>query len=151
MVNPGLLLRQLCALSVSQPALTKTRNVQISKVACNPQLAPRSPIEPPRKLVTPYNGPTYGNPYHPAEVNRRADRGGGKYRCPRFHSNLHSQNVIICDKKPRYCGGPMPSATIDSNRVEFFRNARFTRPVGPLRCLAIMSSAFPCRSGSSCL
>ena len=54
-----------------------------------------------------------------------------------------------CDGKPGYSGGAMPSASRDSKRVEFFRNARFTRPVGPLRCLAMMSSALPCRSGSS--
>jgi len=48
-----------------------------------------------------------------------------------------------CDEQPRYSGGAIPSPSMDSKRVEFLRNARFTRPVGPLRCLAMMSSALP--------
>ncbi len=43
---------------------------------------------------------------------------------------------------------PEPSA-MDSNRVELFRNASLTVPVGPLRCLRMISSATPSSSGSS--
>ena len=37
------------------------------------------------------------------------------------------------------------------NLVQFFRNASISLPVGPLRCLEMMISALPCKSGSSCL
>ncbi len=44
---------------------------------------------------------------------------------------------------------PLPPCIMDSNRVELFRNASFTVPVGPLRCLRINISAIPSSSGSS--
>lgn len=50
-----------------------------------------------------------------------------------------------------YSSGAIPPSASDSNRVQCLRNAIFTRPMGPLRCLAIMISARPCSSGSSCL
>src|SRR5689334_23383 len=49
----------------------------------------------------------------------------------------------------RYSGGPWSSTAIFSNRVERLMKASFTRPVGPLRCLAMMISARPSNSGSS--
>jgi len=50
-----------------------------------------------------------------------------------------------------YSSGAKPPSTMVSNLVQFFRNARLIRPIGPLRCLPMMISALPCRSGSSCL
>src|SRR5258708_32813239 len=50
--------------------------------------------------------------------------------------------------RKNYSGPTAPSAS-DSNLVELFRNASFTVPVGPLRCLRIISSATPSSSGSS--
>jgi hypothetical protein len=64
------------------------------------------------------------------------------YRLPSHPANLVSANKI-------YSGRAIPSCSMDSNRVEFFRNARFNLPVGPLRCLAIIISARPSSSGSS--
>jgi hypothetical protein len=45
-------------------------------------------------------------------------------------------------------GGPKPSGAIDSKRVDRLTKASFTLPVGPLRCLAMISSACPSSSGS---
>ena len=105
----------------------------------------------PKKPLTTDNLATYEDSGSFAKSGGEVAGRGTECLYERFHSLLHSFNVTVSDNKPRYSGGAMPSASMDSNRVEFFRNARFTLPVGPLRCLAIMSSAFPCRSGSSCL
>src|SRR6516162_6630362 len=40
-----------------------------------------------------------------------------------------------------YSSGTLPPSSSDSKRVELFRKAILTRPVGPLRCLAMMISA----------
>lgn len=50
-----------------------------------------------------------------------------------------------------YSSGSVPPSASDSNLVLFFRNAILTLPMGPFLCLAIMISALPCNSGSSCL
>ena len=50
-----------------------------------------------------------------------------------------------------YSSGAIPPSASDSNRVQCLRNAILIRPIGPLRCLAMMISARPCSSGSSCL
>src|SRR6266436_509021 len=50
-----------------------------------------------------------------------------------------------------YSSPAIPPSAMDSNRVQCLRNAILTRPMGPLRCLAMMISARPCSSGSSCL
>ena len=50
-----------------------------------------------------------------------------------------------------YASEPIPPSASDSNLVQCLRKAIFTRPIGPLRCLAIRISARPCSSGSSCL
>jgi hypothetical protein len=52
------------------------------------------------------------------------------------------------DVYPSFTSGPTPSA-LDSNRVELFKNASLTVPVGPLRCFRMISSATPSSSGSS--
>src|SRR5579871_6435066 len=52
------------------------------------------------------------------------------------------------DDSSQYSPPPLSCARF-SNRVERLMNASFTTPVGPLRCLAIISSALPSRSGSS--
>jgi len=51
--------------------------------------------------------------------------------------------------KDAHSGVSMPSCAIDSKRVDRFKNARRNLPVGPFRCLAMMSSATPSSSGSS--
>jgi hypothetical protein len=50
-----------------------------------------------------------------------------------------------------YSSSPVPPSARDSNLVLFFKNAIRTLPMGPFLCLAIMISALPCNSGSSCL
>jgi len=50
-----------------------------------------------------------------------------------------------------YSSSGVPSSTSVSKRVQLLRKAIRTLPIGPLRCLAIMISALPCSSGSSCL
>ncbi len=47
-------------------------------------------------------------------------------------------------------GSLLPSIRL-AKRVELCRNARLNLPMGPFRCLAMMISARPLRSGSSCL
>ena len=47
-------------------------------------------------------------------------------------------------------GSLLPSSRL-AKRVELWRKARLNLPIGPLRCLAMMISARPLRSGSSCL
>ena len=54
-------------------------------------------------------------------------------------------------RRGAYSSELTPPSAIDSNLVQCLRNAIRTRPMGPLRCLAIMISARPCNSGSSCL
>ncbi len=51
----------------------------------------------------------------------------------------------------RYSSGATPPSARDSNRVQCFKNAIRTLPIGPFRCLEMMISALPCNSGSSCL
>jgi hypothetical protein len=62
-------------------------------------------------------------------------------------NGLVSGNLMACQSV--YSSASIPSETVDSNRVEFFRNASFTFPVGPFRCFAMINSARPWRSGSS--
>lgn len=50
----------------------------------------------------------------------------------------------------RYYASLLPSKRL-AKRVELWRNARLNFPMGPLRCLAMMISARPFNSGSSCL
>src|SRR5271163_2764527 len=57
---------------------------------------------------------------------------------------------ISCSQSPAQSSGEKPPSTMVSKRVQGFRNANRTLPVGPLRCLAMMISALPCSSGSSC-
>src|SRR5580700_6077337 len=42
-----------------------------------------------------------------------------------------------------YSSPAIPPSAMDSNRVQCLRNAILTRPMGPLRCLAMMISARP--------
>src|ERR1700674_1896080 len=46
--------------------------------------------EQPRRPEAPYNGMTYGNPAHPAEMGARVAGRGGICRYARFDSLLHS-------------------------------------------------------------
>jgi len=51
--------------------------------------------------------------------------------------------------RPQSSGAATPAAAAEWKRVYIFSKTRFTVPVGPFRCLPMMSSAFPCLSGSS--
>jgi hypothetical protein len=53
--------------------------------------------------------------------------------------------------RPRYSPGSLLPSIRFAKRVELCKNARLNLPIGPLRCLAMMISARPLRSGSSCL
>src|ERR1019366_10630469 len=50
-----------------------------------------------------------------------------------------------------YSPGTLLPSSMFAKRVELCRKARLNLPMGPLRCLAIMISPRPFRSGSSCL
>jgi hypothetical protein len=50
-----------------------------------------------------------------------------------------------------YSLGSLLPSSIFAKRVELCRKARLNLPMGPFRCLAMMISARPLRSGSSCL
>ena len=65
-----------------------------------------------------------------------------------FHRLWKRSCSPIYPGKP-YSGDPMPSWAMDSKRVDRLTKASLIRPVGPLRCLAMMISATPSSSGSS--
>src|SRR6266849_8440110 len=96
---------------------------------------------------------TYGRLVDAECTDGAVTQGGDPARGAQFHRLSTASGmgvVIVCvTSKRRYSGGAIPSASMDSNRVDFFRNARLILPVGPLRCLAIMISARPSSSGSS--
>jgi hypothetical protein len=52
--------------------------------------------------------------------------------------------------KDNHSSAILPPSAIISNRVQFFRKASISLPVGPFRCLEIMISALPFNSSSSC-
>ena len=67
-----------------------------------------------------------------------------------FHSIFHRRKVsILCFLAGDYSGSIPPPPMMDSKRVELLRKASLTVPVGPLRCLRMISSATPSNSGSS--
>ena len=71
------------------------------------------------------------------------------HRSTSFPQNVEAELLSETEGRNPYSGGPMPSGAMDSNRVDRLTKASLTLPVGPLRCLAMMSSARPSSSGSS--
>ncbi len=65
------------------------------------------------------------------------------------HEVKTQKDFKICVFLGALCGEGFYSLARDSKRVLRLMNARSTLPVGPLRCLAMINSARPSRSGSS--
>ena len=78
------------------------------------------------------------------QIGRMAQRGFANLR-PYSTYPMPVQETLY------YSSDAIPPSANDSKRVQCFRKAIRTRPIGPLRCLEMMISARPCNSGSSCL
>src|SRR6185437_16403892 len=97
---------------------------------------------------------TSGVHLNPGDESRKSfrfgdDRGRGVPRTDRV-IRRSEHRVIGRTNRLQYPSGPASCARL-AKRVDFLMKASFTVPVGPLRCLAMMISALPSRSGSSCL